>query len=114
MRKTKTKAPAADSRITSAQSLLTARRLMEGHGSGLVRVPAVARILGVPLAQRAHLLAWIERSELWVQPPTSGPLALAPLAGCIDLDRLRDAIERDMARGGLPFTADHLKGVSSA
>ena len=111
--RTKTKAPATDSRIVSAQSLLTARRLMEGHGSGLVRVPAVSRILGVPLMHRGRLLDWVNLHGLWVQPPTSGPLALAPLAGCIDLDRLRDAIERDMARGGLPFTAEHLRGVSS-
>ena len=41
-----------DSRVESAQALLTGARLLEGHGQGLVRVPGVGRLLGVSIWQR--------------------------------------------------------------
>ncbi len=93
-----------DSRVESAQALLTGARLMAGHGEGLVRVPAIARLLGVPLADRGLLLAWIEEQGLWVDPPFDGPLVERPQAGCIDLARLRKALRKALAApAGLPF-----------
>ena len=93
-----------DSRVQSAEQLLTGARLMAGHGEGLVRVPAIARLLGVPLADRGLLLAWIERLDLWVEHPTTGPLVDKPEAGCIDLAVLRKALRKALAApAGLPF-----------
>jgi hypothetical protein len=100
-----------DPRVQSAELLLTGARLMAGHGEGLVRVPAIARLLGVPLADRGLLLAWIERLDLWVEHPTTGPLIDRPQAGCIDLATLRKALKKCLAWGpaGLPFRTDHLE-----
>ena len=93
-----------DPRVESAQALLTGRKLLAGHGGGLLRVPAVARLLGVPLAHRGELLAWIESCSLWFLPPTTGPLAANPNSGCIDCDALREALQQALAStGGLPF-----------
>jgi hypothetical protein len=92
-----------DSRVQSAELLLTGARLMAGHGDGLVRVPAVARLLGVPLADRGLLLAWIECLDLWVEHPTTGPLVDKPQAGCIDLANLRKALKKGLKNGPLPF-----------
>jgi hypothetical protein len=100
---------AVDPRVESVGQLLTATRLMAGHGTGLVRVPSIARILGVPLVERGLLLAWIERLDLWHQHPTTGPLADAPEAGTIDLADLRQALKKALKAGPLPFRADHLQ-----
>ena len=92
-----------DSRVESAQALLTGARLLEGHGQGLVRVPGVGRLLGVSIWQRAELVAWIEAQQLWHDPPFAGPLVDRPNAGTIDLARLRKAIKRALASpAGLP------------
>lgn len=85
---------AIDPRIASAQALLTGPRLLAGHGSGLIRVDGVARLLGVSIWQRPQLLAWIEAQGLWFVPPTSGPLANNPNSGCIDLAALREALRQ--------------------
>ena len=92
-----------DPRVQSAELLLTGARLMAGAGEGLVRVPGVARLLGVPLADRGLLLAWIECLDLWVEHPTTGPLVDKPQAGCIDLGRLRMALRKALKAGPLPF-----------
>jgi hypothetical protein len=100
---------ATDPRIETVGNLLTASRLMAGHGDGLIRPNSIARILGVPLADRGLLLAWIEHLSLWHQHPTNGPLADAPEAGTIDLADLRQALKKSLKKGPLPFTADHLQ-----
>jgi hypothetical protein len=93
-----------DSRVESAQALLTGARLLAGHGDGLVRVPGVGRLLGVSIWQRAELVAWIEAQGLWVEPPFAGPLVERPQAGCIDLANLRKALKKALASpAGLPF-----------
>jgi hypothetical protein len=93
-----------DSRVESAQALLTGARLLAGHGEGLVRVPGVGRLLGVSIWQRHELVAWIEAQGLWVEPPFAGPLVERPQAGCIDLARLRSALRKALASpAGLPF-----------
>ena len=93
-----------DSRVESAQALLTGARLLAGHGQGLVRVPGVGRLLGVSIWQRAELVAWIEAQQLWVEPPFAGPLVDRPQAGCIDLSKLRKALRNALASpAGLPF-----------
>jgi hypothetical protein len=95
---------ATDSRVKSAQALLTGPRLLAGHGSGLIRVDGVARLLGVSIWSRGLLVAWIEAQGLWFMPPTSGPLANNPNSGCIDLDALREALQQALASpAGLPF-----------
>jgi hypothetical protein len=95
---------ATDSRVESAQALLTGARLLAGHGEGLVRVPGVGRLLGVSIWQRPELVAWIEAQQLWVEPPTSAPLVDSPQAGCIDLANLRKALRKALASpAGLPF-----------
>ena len=93
-----------DSRVQSAEQLLTGARLLAGHGEGLVRVPGVGRLLGVSIWQRPELIAWIEAQGLWVEPPFDGPLVDRPQAGCIDLARLREALRKALASpAGLPF-----------
>ena len=93
-----------DSRVQSAELLLTGARLLAGHGEGLVRPPAVGRLLGVSIWQRPELIAWIEAQQLWVEPPFAGPLVDRPQAGCIDLSRLRKALRKALASpAGLPF-----------
>ena len=93
-----------DSRVQSAELLLTGARLMAGHGEGLVRVPGVGRLLGCSIWQRAELVAWIEAQQLWHEPPFAGPLVDRPQAGCIDLSRLRKALRKALASpAGLPF-----------
>ena len=102
-----------DSRVQSAEQLLTGARLMAGHGEGLIRVPGICRLLGVPLADRGLLLAWVERLDLWVAPPFDGPLVDRPTAGCVDLARLRKALKKALASAeGLPFgnTLVHIDG----
>ena len=95
---------ATDSRVESAQALLTGARLLAGHGQGLVRVDAIGRLLGVSIWQRPELIAWIEAQQLWVEPPFAGPLVDRPQAGCIDLSRLRKALRKALASpAGLPF-----------
>ncbi len=103
-----------DTRLESVGQLLTGPRLLAGHGSGLIRVPALARVLGVPLEDRLLLLAWIEATGLWVQAPTSGPLQDAPQAGCIDLAQLRAALQQALAGPGLPFENNLGEGVRHA
>ena len=98
-----------DSRVTSAHNLLTGPKLLAGEGVGLIRVTGVGRLLGVPLADRALLLAWIEACNLWVEHPTDGPLVDHPLAGCIDLATLRQALQQALAGPGLPFRAEYIK-----
>jgi hypothetical protein len=100
---------AVDPRVESVGQLLTATRLMAGHGEGLVRVPSVARILGVPLVERGLLLAWIVALDLWVEPPTDRPLSDRPQAGCVDVATLRKALKKTLKNGALPFRADHLQ-----
>ena len=100
---------AIDPRVESVGQLLTGPRLMAGHGEGLVRVPTVARLLGVPLVERGLLLAWIERLDLWHQHPTNGPLADAPDAGTIDLADLRQALKKTLKAGPLPFRAEYIQ-----
>ncbi len=100
---------AIDPRVESVGQLLTGFRLLAGHGEGLVRVPTVARLLGVPLMDRGLLLAWIERLDLWHQHPTNGPLADAPDAGTIDLADLRQALKKALKAGPLPFRAESLE-----
>ena len=95
--------PAIDSRVQSVESLLTGARLMAGHGEGLVRLPGVARLLGVSIWDRGLLLAWIEAQDLWVEPPFSGPLVDRPHAGCIDFGNLRKALKKALKNGSLPF-----------
>ena len=93
-----------DSRVESAQALLTGARLLAGHGQGLVRVDAIGRLLGVSIWQRPELIAWIEAQQLWVEPPFAGPLVERPQAGCIDLANLRKALRKALASpAGLPF-----------
>jgi hypothetical protein len=92
-----------DPRVQSAELLLTGARLMAGHGEGLVRVPGVARLLGVSIWDRGLLLAWIEAQDLWVEPPFAGPLVDKPQAGCIDLANLRKALKKALKAGPLPF-----------
>ena len=95
---------ATDSRVESAQALLTGARLLAGHGQGLVRVDAIGRLLGVSIWQRAELVAWIEAEQLWVEPPFAGPLVDRPNAGTIDLGRLRKSLKKGLASpAGLPF-----------
>ena len=95
---------ATDSRVESAQALLTGARLLAGHGQGLVRVDAIGRLLGVSIWQRAELVAWIEAQQLWVEPPFDGPLVDRPQTGCIDLARLRKTLKKALASpAGLPF-----------
>jgi hypothetical protein len=95
---------ATDPRVKLAQSMLTGTRLLEGHGQGLVRPPAVARLLGCSIWQRPELVAWIESCNLWHEPPFPGPLANRPDAGTIDLGRLRSALRKALASpAGLPF-----------
>lgn len=95
---------ATDSRVESAQALLTGRKLLAGHGGGLVRLPAVGRLLGVSIWNRPQLVAWIEAQGLWFVPPTTGPLADNPQAGTIDCNALREALQQGLAApGGLPF-----------
>jgi len=98
-----------DPRVESVGQLLTGPRLMAGHGEGLVRVPGVGRLLGVPLADRGLLLAWIERLDLWHQHPTNGPLVDAPEAGTIDLADLRQALKKALKAGPLPFRAEYIQ-----
>ena len=98
-----------DPRVASAQKLLTGPRLMAGHGEGLVRLTGVGRLLGVPLADRALLLAWIERLDLWHQHPTKGPLVDAPEAGTINLATLRQALRQALKAGPLPFRAEYME-----
>ena len=98
-----------DTRVTSAQNLLTGPRLMAGHGEGLVRVPSIARLLGVPLVDRGLLLAWVEACNLWVEHPTDGPLVDHPRAGCIDLATLRQALKKALKAGPLPFRAEYIQ-----
>ena len=98
-----------DTRVACAQNRLTGPRLMAGHGEGLVRLTGVGRLLGVPLADRALLLAWIERLDLWHQHPTNGPLADAPEAGTIDLADLRQALRKALKAGPLPFRAEYIQ-----
>lgn len=93
-----------DPRVASAEQLLTGARLLAGHGSGLIRVDGVARLLGVSIWHRPQLLAWIESCSLWFLPPTTGPLADSPNSGCIDMDALREALQQALATpAGLPF-----------
>jgi hypothetical protein len=92
-----------DPRVQSAELLLTGARLLAGAGAGLVRLPAVARLLGVSIWDRGLLLAWIEAQDLWVEPPFSGPLVDRPHAGCIDLANLRKALKKALKNGSLPF-----------
>ena len=93
-----------DSRVESAQALLTGASLLAGHGEGLVREPGICRLLGVSIWERGQLLAWIEEQGLWVEPPFDGPLVERPQAGCIDLARLRKALKKGLASpAGLPF-----------
>jgi hypothetical protein len=100
---------ATDSRVASVEALLTGPKLLAGEGVGLVRVPGVARLLGVPLLDRGLLLAWIERLDLWHQHPTNGPLADAPEAGTIDLADLRQALRKALKAGPLPFRAEYME-----
>jgi hypothetical protein len=84
--------------------LLTGARLLEGHGQGLIRPPAIARILGCSIWERPALIAWIEAQQLWHEPPFAGPLADRPLSGTIDLGALRKALKKGLASpAGLPF-----------
>lgn len=95
---------ATDPRVESAHALLTGPRLLAGQGDGFIRFHDLARILQVPLADRLLLLAFIENRGLWLEPPTSGPLSDRPLAGCMDLNVLREALQQGLAApGGLPF-----------
>ena len=103
-----------DARLESVGQLLTGPRLLEGHGSGRIRLPAVCRLLGVPIHHRLHLLAWVEQQNLWAAPPTDGPLQDAPLAGCIDLATLRAALQQALAGEGLPFENNLGEGVRHA
>jgi hypothetical protein len=98
-----------DSRVASAEALLTGPKLLAGEGAGLVRLTGVGRLLGVPLADRGLLLAWVEACSLWVEHPTDGPLVDHPQAGCIDLATLRQALQQALAGPGLPFRADYLE-----
>ena len=103
---------AVDPRIESVGQLLTARRLLDGHGAGLIRPHSIARLLGVGLQERELLLAWIVALDLWHEPPYHGPLADAPEAGTVDVDRLRVALQQAIAGPGLPFTAQYLQEPS--
>lgn len=92
-----------DTRVLAAAALLTGPKLLAGDGTGLIRADGVARVLGVPLADRGALIQWIDESDLWVEPPTDGPLHEKPQAGCIRLDRLRTALKSQVAWDLLPF-----------
>jgi hypothetical protein len=100
---------ATDPRVESVGQLLTGPRLLAGHGEGLVRLTGVGRLLGVPLADRGLLLAWVEACNLWVEHPTDGPLVDHPRAGCIDLATLRQALKKALKAGPLPFRAEYIQ-----
>ncbi len=76
----------------SATTMLTAHSLLAGAASGPLRAFSVARLLAVPLDDRGALLAWLDASGLYIEPPTAGPLHLQPLAGAVDPERLRAAL----------------------
>jgi hypothetical protein len=76
----------------SSVTMLTARTLLAGQASGPLRAFSVARLLQVPLDDRGALLAWLDASGLYIEPPTTGPLHLRPLAGAVDPEKLRAAL----------------------
>ena len=93
-----------DPRVQSAESLLTGQRLLEGHGSGLIRPHDIARLVGCSIWNRIDLLDWIEAKQLWHEAPYAGPLVDRPEAGTIDIARLRKALRKGLASTeGLPF-----------
>lgn len=91
-------------------TMLTAETLLAGDGAGvLLRLPAVARLLGVPLLERADLLRWLVAQGLLEDHTYAGPLADKPQALTIDAEQLAAAIRTALNGPGLPFTADHLQ-----
>ena len=97
-----------DARIASASALLTGAKLLDGAGDGIIRPPAIVRLLGVPLDHRGAMLQWLEKRKLYIKPPTKGPLVHQPLAGAVDLSTLRSALLSDLQLGPLPFEAQHV------
>lgn len=93
-----------DSRVQSAEAMLTGPRLLAGHGTGLIRPHDIARLLGCSIWERQSLIDWINAEQLWHEPPFAGPLAERPLAGTVDIADLRAALVRGLAEGDLPFT----------
>lgn len=90
--------------------MLTAEALLRGAGDGvLLRPPAVARILGVPIEQRLALLRWLNDQQLVADPLYAGPLQDRPAALTIHGEQLAAGIRTALASGGLPFTAEHLQ-----
>lgn len=100
-----------DARITSVHGLLNGRRLLAGDGAGVLRVPAIARILGIPLAERGALIAWLNDRGLITAPDYTGPLQDHPTAGTVEVEALRRELLAAMAGDGLPFSAVHLAAV---
>lgn len=91
-------------------TMLTATTLLRGAGDGvLLRVPSVARLLGVPIEQRLALLRWLHDQQLIADPMYAGPLQDRPTSLTIDGEQLAAAIRAALANGGLPFTAEHLQ-----
>jgi len=97
--------------IGSPARLLTPRRFWAGEGHGLTRSARIASIVGVPWNQRVALNQWLTDQGLFVDPPTLGPWTDKPLAGCVDWDRLRTALQQAIAGPGLPFDALNLEPI---
>ena len=93
-----------NARIDGLQQAKQRDGIFRPWGNNLAYVESIARLLRVPYFQRSELVQWLDREGLWVEPPTLQPLADHPLAGCVDLDVLREALNRALdATGALPF-----------
>ena len=110
----KSAAPARkDSRIESAEALLTGPKLLAGEGGASCRVPYLAGLLGA-YPYPGAVEAWVEAEGLWIEPPYHA-LHVRPLAGCIDLARVRSLLLKMRAEGHrLPFKAESLPELSRA
>lgn len=98
-----------DARVRSVSALLTGPRLLAGEGEGVLRLPAICRILGTPLHHRGALIAWLKDRGLITDPDYIGPLELRPLAGTVEVAALRSALLEAIKAGPLPFGAVHLE-----
>jgi hypothetical protein len=98
-----------DPRLYSLSILPTGEKLLAGEVHGVLRVSNLARLLGVPLADRGALIDWVSESDLWIEPPYHD-LALLPLAGCMKAEQVAAALRKDLKR--LPFRCEQLEGCS--
>lgn len=94
--------------------LLTGPRIMAGHGSGPIRCCHLAERLGVDLYKRTVFYGWLESEGLFLAP--INPFwHLDPLAGCVDIEAIRQRLKKAIAKGErLPFSLLHIPELNHA